>query len=193
MNDEILIPIIIFFVTGRPYPLKGRYFANIFIHFQAIASRDDANIPYYIIPNNPDAENWYNDKGIKMLRDQGNTAEEGIADNPDEIEDAFGRQKANLAAMEENLTALQEMAEDGNDDIFNYADDNGWTPLHEATRTLNLDIVQFLVEHGADINARTSEDSTALDLAVLYGGDNHSVARYLRGLSGPGDDWQQEL
>jgi prolyl 4-hydroxylase len=55
-------------VHGRPFPLKGRHYANIFIHFEAMGESlyDEGQEPYdkngelppYILPNSPEAEYW---------------------------------------------------------------------------------------------------------------------------------------
>ena len=37
---------------------------------------------------------------------------------------------------------------------MNPQDNNGWTPLHEATNNGHLDVTEYLVTHGADINNR---------------------------------------
>ncbi len=48
----------------------------------------------------------------------------------------------------------------------NGKDKYGETPLMLASRLGYPDIVQLLLEHGADPNARNLENQTALDLAV---------------------------
>eukprot|EP00531_Pseudo-nitzschia_arenysensis_P015867 CAMPEP_0116145046 /NCGR_PEP_ID=MMETSP0329-20121206/16360_1 /TAXON_ID=697910 /ORGANISM="Pseudo-nitzschia arenysensis, Strain B593" /LENGTH=370 /DNA_ID=CAMNT_0003640577 /DNA_START=113 /DNA_END=1222 /DNA_ORIENTATION=+ len=56
-------------IHGRPFPLKGRYYANIFIHFEPFdgwdAARDETNLgdntgdlPPYIIPGSPEESNY---------------------------------------------------------------------------------------------------------------------------------------
>ena len=45
-------------------------------------------------------------------------------------------------------------------------DRNGWTPLHEAVRDSQPDVVRALLAAGADVNARIDYGSTALLLAV---------------------------
>jgi prolyl 4-hydroxylase len=54
-------------IHGRPFPLVGRYYANIFIHFEAIGERLDGTVeqldpesrlPPYILPNSPYAEQY---------------------------------------------------------------------------------------------------------------------------------------
>lgn len=42
---------------------------------------------------------------------------------------------------------------------INYADNDGWTPLHCAASCNNTPMVQFLVEHGACIYATTTRDN----------------------------------
>ena len=57
---------------------------------------------------------------------------------------------------------------DNNESLINKRDRNGWTPLHEAVRDGNLDVIALLLERGADVNARTGangEGGSALHLA----------------------------
>ena len=45
-------------------------------------------------------------------------------------------------------------------------DTNGWTALHYASRRgVNTDLLQELLNHGTEINARTKEDKTSLGIA----------------------------
>ena len=52
-------------IHGRPFPLIGRYYANIFIHFEAVGEHldgtmdpydPDSMLPPYVLPNSPGAE-----------------------------------------------------------------------------------------------------------------------------------------
>ncbi len=56
-------------IHGRPFPLKGRYYANVFIHFEPFdgwdTARDQTNLgdnngdlPPYIIPGSPEESNY---------------------------------------------------------------------------------------------------------------------------------------
>jgi len=55
-------------VHGRPFPLRGRYYANIFIHFEPTGTqlyRTDrpvpdlsSGLPPYVIPGSPEVLNW---------------------------------------------------------------------------------------------------------------------------------------
>jgi len=40
-----------------------------------------------------------------------------------------------------------------------------WTPLHRAAVNGNIDIVKLLLEHGADVNAKTNDGETPIDCA----------------------------
>ena len=48
---------------------------------------------------------------------------------------------------------------------MNADDMDGLTPLHEACANGHLDIIQFLLENGADVNALSFEENTGLHFA----------------------------
>ena len=54
----------------------------------------------------------------------------------------------------------------------------GWTALHYATVNGDIDLVKYLIKHGANINKATSEGSSPLYLAKLGGHDD--VVKILR-------------
>lgn len=65
------------------------------------------------------------------------------------------------------------------------ADENGWMPLHEAARAGHLDAVRTLLEHGADVHARTGKQQdggSALYWAKRFLGQDHAVVAYLEEL-----------
>ncbi len=45
----------------------------------------------------------------------------------------------------------------------------GWTPLHGASKSGNLELVKFLIEEGADVNAPDEVGMTPLHLAAKHG------------------------
>src|SRR5207253_4138812 len=59
----------------------------------------------------------------------------------------------------------------------------GWTPLHIAARALNAPVVEWLLDRGADPNARGRHDFTPLDMAAHFSGDEpvEKVAALLLG------------
>jgi prolyl 4-hydroxylase len=70
----------------------------------------------------------------------------------------FGKITAHQAASLGELSALKAIAkESGKQELFK-ADHNGWRPLHEAARSGNDDIVEYLLEQGAKVNERTNNN-----------------------------------
>jgi len=55
-----------------------------------------------------------------------------------------------------------------NDDTMHENDAHGWTPLHEAARVGNLDIISFLVDAGGDVTKSTTSGKTVLQIAEEY-------------------------
>jgi ankyrin repeat protein len=82
-----------------------------------------------------------------------------------------GSTEAHRYARDANLKELRRVVE-VNDEVVNAQDKNGWTPLHEAVRSKDIEIIRFLLENGADVNLRTiekdGEGGDALYLALKY-------------------------
>ena len=53
----------------------------------------------------------------------------------------------------------------------------GWTPLHQAAAHGRLDLVELLLDHGADVDATSDDGRTAQDLALA--GDHHDIVERL--------------
>lgn len=76
-----------------------------------------------------------------------------------------GQTRLHLAAMTDNV-AIVHMIIDGGADI-NVADPgNGIRPLHISATKGCVDVCEFLLKHGADMDAQTAEGDTALHLAA---------------------------
>ena len=63
--------------------------------------------------------------------------------------------------------------------VANMVDKNLWTSLFEAVRGESLRAVQFLIKHGADVDIRSSEGQTPLDLALELFPASHEIVTYL--------------
>ena len=167
---------------GRPFPLKGRFFANIFIHFEPtgrhVGDKNDAFLdelddflPPYLVPGSPEVENWAarNPHGWKKPV-------------PSAPIQQVTSPEAHHAAATGDLDRLEELARK-NKKALHKKDANGWTPLHEAVRGGHEDIVAMLIQHGAEKDARTGprgEGSSPLNLALMHHTEHHPVSKYLQ-------------
>ncbi|KAG7354619.1 pfs, nacht and ankyrin domain containing protein [Nitzschia inconspicua] len=70
----------------------------------------------------------------------------------------FGQITAHQAAALGDMSALQSLATKDRTVLFK-ADINGWRPLHEAARSGHADVIEYLLEEGAQVNARTNNGS----------------------------------
>jgi prolyl 4-hydroxylase len=73
-------------------------------------------------------------------------------------------------------------------------DGNGWLPIHEAARSGNVEIIKILLDHGADINARTDfgEGHSTLNIALGYHDPSSEIVEFFAGRGAralsPGDE-----
>lgn len=170
-------------IHGRPFPLKGRYFANIFVHFEPVGhtirhhghktdagedvdqkyrdsisrlngghENDQDGLPSYILKGTPEEEHWRrtHPNGVKSKKRSSVT----------------GSTIAHLASQTGDIETLK--SEVGRSkELVHKKDSNGWLPLHEGARGGHTEIVRYLIESGADINARTGNEG-ALGGSPLY-------------------------
>lgn len=82
------------------------------------------------------------------------------------------------AAKDGDLEKLKSLL-DENAELINDRDPMlGYTPLHRAASQGNYEIVQYLLENGADVNPKSKKGETPLKLAVQQ--DRTDVADLLR-------------
>jgi hypothetical protein len=159
---------------GRPFPLKGRFMANVFVHFEPLGKVGEelnvsADLPSYVIPGSEEESNWRkkHPNGYKLHTH--NTAGASELHKAAQIGDSAGLKRI-----------LAEKPE-----LVNAKDVNGWTPLLEAVRDGTLENVQALISAGANVNARTKlsrggEGGSVLHWAYQYFDDDHDIVKLLK-------------
>ena len=76
------------------------------------------------------------------------------------------------AVLDANLALVRLFVSHGAD--IHKADDDSWTPLHAAAANGHAAIARYLMDRGADTQAATEEEETALDL--VDGEDYNTIA-----------------
>jgi prolyl 4-hydroxylase len=187
-------------IHGRPFPLKG-WVANLFVHFEptghslrhsadvedlgqkdvherykdALArgfgghENENSGLPPYLLPGTPEENHW------RKQHPSGHKSQQKSF--------ATGTTTAHVAAQKGSLGELKAEI-NRKKDAIHARDENGWTPLHEGARSGHLDIVKYLVELGADVNATTSSGGgTALWWAKeTFGAEGNPVIDFLESM-----------
>lgn len=106
---------------------------------------------------------------------------------PDDPAPKGSRQLEILTAAEKGKLGVIENLLKESPDLIQVQDRDGYTPLHRACYSNHPDIVEFLLKHGADVEARTCDGWTPLhsackwnhfdcaDLLLDYGSDINSL------------------
>lgn len=157
-------------IHGRPFPLKGKYYANVFIHFEPLGPigedpsphqiKDKMDLPPYLLPNSPWSNQYQkeNPKGWPLVN------------NPIEV-----IKRGDLHTLKYLAKAMPSLVHDT-------VDNQMWRPIHEAVRQGYLDIVQYLIEQeGVNIHAvcRVGGGMTPLAVSREFHGVDHDMSRYL--------------
>ena len=159
---------------GRPAPLNGKFYANIFVHFEPIDHKEMNR--KFRLENGLNVVNQYD----IYVSDNHNNRDDG-----DEfVEGITPQSELHEAAALGDLPKVKSLLE-RNRELLHAVDQNQWQPLHEAARGGNTEVVKFLIENGADIGARTSNGGTALWWARKMLDAEHSLIRYLEEIGAP--------
>ena len=197
-------------IHGRPFPLKGRFYAMLFVHFEptghslrhgAAVGGDGTDIdqqyqqaskknvggqsahtdtlPPYIIRESPEEIHW------KQLHPQGWEKPEFNPLKRDTSKSKLHRAAAegDVKTIERALGRNEGRKSDGSRTV-DKRDEEGWQLLHSSAASGHKEVVELLVEHGADLNARThgGHGATPLYVAEHNNGGFHPVVRYLKSL-----------
>ena len=161
-------------IHGRPFPLKGNYFANIFIHFRptgklirdretpVLTDEGHEGMPIYILRGSPEGNKWAHEHGIVV--------ESPAAAPLDEV--AHAAAVGDMDILSYYATTKKE--------LLHKKDVNGWKPIHEAARGGHQDVVDFLIKYGASVNDRAGNyGPSVLSLVVQNHGRDHPLVDYL--------------
>jgi prolyl 4-hydroxylase len=168
-------------IHARPFPLKGRYFANVFIHFEPtgrlLGETNDNHLetmhpffPPYLLPNSPESSNW--------AKSNPGGWSKPVPSSP--IQQAHSPE-AHVAAATGDIDRLKTVTVQ-NKRALSTLDKNGWQPIHEAARFGHLDILQYLIdEMGVDKDSRIGwmTGASPLNVALAYNGPHHASSIYL--------------
>lgn len=184
---------------GRPFPLKGRFYANVFVHFEPTGHtlRHSGGEDH-----DGDVHKKY---AASVKRGQGGHEQEHHDGLPPYIKDGTlearrwrqrhpdNQRSAKARSIQTGTTAAHQAARDGDieslkgivdvfEDVIDKKDSNGWTPLHEGARSGNKGVVEILVENGANINAQTNNGESPLWWVEKAHGKDHPLIAFLREL-----------
>ena len=97
-------------------------------------------------------------------------------DNADFMEE-FEAERIHWAVQEQDLDKVKELLASNVD--INSFDQMGWTALHHAARDSNLEMMSFLLEHGADVNAQDLSQNEDTALGAVAAKCSFEVAKLL--------------
>eukprot|EP00591_Stephanopyxis_turris_P013416 CAMPEP_0195507872 /NCGR_PEP_ID=MMETSP0794_2-20130614/1232_1 /TAXON_ID=515487 /ORGANISM="Stephanopyxis turris, Strain CCMP 815" /LENGTH=851 /DNA_ID=CAMNT_0040634697 /DNA_START=75 /DNA_END=2630 /DNA_ORIENTATION=+ len=89
-------------------------------------------------------------------------------------------QHSNSGSIREVQHIIQILTQNKHISSIRAKDSNGWEAIHEAARGGHVQIVEMLLEAGADVNAKTGGGHTPLFWALKENGENHLCVRLLR-------------
>ena len=153
-------------IHGRPFPLKGKFYANIFVHFEPLGQKED-DVPPYI-----DAEIAGAEMYKAMMEDR--SSHYGKTD----LLTKQMKLQVHTHAGNGQTRQLRSMI-DNDITLLNFEDDNGWQPIHEAARGGHIEAIHYLLEMGADINAQNLFGATPRWIAENFNGADSDVVKFL--------------
>merc|ERR1712151_199412 len=114
---------------GRPFPLKGRFFANVFIHFAPENDEQSSDgRPSYVLEGSPEHN--------RIKRTGTGRASESKGKK------TVGNTAGHSAAAKGDLNTLQIIEKQNKEWLFQ-KDVNGWSPFFEAARSGNIEVLKF--------------------------------------------------
>jgi len=129
-------------------------------------------IPPYIIPGSEEAKRWNQGHQHATLT---NTKE-----REKKVKEYLSELDANFAAAAGDLKLLKEIAKNDPKSLHR-VDKNGWSPLTEAARGGHQEVLEWLLQEGANINQRTHKGSGGSPLwwAKKFRGTKHKIVAFM--------------
>lgn len=181
---------------GRPFPLKGRFYANIFIHFEPVGHSLRHGVEAPADGGGGDVAEQYRraaELGHGGHENAGHGGGEGggahdgglppyLLAGTEEAErfrhgNPKGWKKTDATGFDTGSSIAHKAAIAGDVDTLkeiaeankkalHKKDQNGWQPMHEAARAGHKDVIALLVAHGGNINERTNHGRGATPLRL---------------------------
>lgn len=152
----------------RPFPMKGNFFANCFIHFEPYEAIDGTStydptkdIPPYLISGSVFEKEW---KSAYPLGWKGNK-----------------ETNIRVFVAEGNTVEFEAMIRK-DIELMHEADANGWTVLHEAARSGQLGIIKLILKYGGDKNLFTKYGVSPLNIALEHLDSDHELIVYFESI-----------
>jgi len=185
---------------GRPFPLKGRFLANIFVHFEPVghslrhhgmvAEGKDVHKKYKDDFLNGNSGHENNNDGLPPYLVSGSEEEANWRmSHPESRKKGYAAKKAkkfttgstelHYAAQKGDVDMAKQHIKDQGPKKVNAKDENGWTPLHEASRRGHFELIKLLVENGAQVNATTKSGESALYMIKKHKSKESSIIEFL--------------
>jgi prolyl 4-hydroxylase len=186
-------------IHGRPFRLKGRFVANLFIHFEPTGHSARHNALFEGIDLDQNVNAKYREAVLKghgghenelppyvvVGSEQGRRWKKMNPGGYKQVAPQFttGSTDAHRLAREGTIDDLLKQIT-AKKSLVNTKDENGWTPLHEGIASGHVDVVKLLIDHGADYNAHThkEEGGTALWWAKQLLEEKHPIIEFLESL-----------
>jgi acyl-CoA-binding protein len=120
-------------------------------------------------------ERQYREKYRQVSTWTAGSVPSGVIGDRDDSDDSVGGMVCELASIG-NLDAFSELYQ-RNSNIINVKDKEGMSPLHWAADRGHIEVVRFLLSHGADIDAQDNCGNTPLHIAAMS--DQKEIVRLL--------------
>lgn len=186
---------------GRPFPLNGRYYANVFVHY--IPKNHEANN----IQDKEKATSMFSSKkiadkfgGHETQNHDTVTLMRHLADHDEENhgrlrgpqskgEDAHfqledGQTELHIAAQLGDVDTVKRLLDGASPTLLHARDANSWQAVHEAARSGSVIVLRLLVEKGADVTSRTANGGSPLFWAKRRENNQESI-EFLESIGAP--------